>query len=500
MIVHGERAISYGQSLDEIYRLARALVGVGFRAGSGLAGLTENTPEILFLHLATQLAGGYYVGLPKHYSEAEQIRMAQNSGVTALAFDPGRNHLLATEISSAIPELDLLSLGSSELGLDLLAIASEQPAEVFDALGSEHDPGELVFTGGSTSGTPKAACHTLGQIGSLTRFWDQAVAAGEEDALDYARGRTRLLRFSPHITTPGLCAIPTMLFGGTIYLQDGFEEQTVLATIERERITTTHMTPAHLYRLLDHPALPSTDTSSLRQLIYHGAPMAPARLQEALERFGPVLMQSYGQTETRMITALFPSEHQRDRQRLFSLGRPRAGVELQIRDAGGVDVSPGEIGEVYVRSPYVMSGYWQALELTANTIDEQRYLRTGDLAWQDEEGYLHLVDRLADVVIVEAWNCYTVEIEQVLTSHPAVRHAAAVGLPDEQTGEAVHIAVVTTPGATVDDDELRSLVLAQLSTRHVPRSIVRLDELPLTSLGKPDKKAIRRHIAEVNAK
>ena len=494
LFVHEGKATTYGQARAEIFRLARALAECGLKPGDGVAGLNANTPRMVFVHLAAQLIGCYYVGVPLPASTAERARMLDHTRAKALVYEPAVDAGQVIELSERSGVETVLSLGPSTRGRDLAELAARQSAEPLTPLAQDKDVAELVFTGGSSGGKPKAATYTFERIGALTEYWDIAARESTPDYAVYSTGSCRLLRVIAHIGAPGLSVVPTMLHGGTIVLQEGFDAGTVLRAIERERITSMGLAPSQLYQLLDHPDFDTTETSSLQLIVYFGAPIAPARLKQAVERFGPILFQSYGQTETRMISALYPADHVAGRPELLrSAGRPRTGVEVQIRQRGTL-LGPGEVGEICVRSPYLMNGYWDEPELTERTMGDG-WIRTGDAGYRDAEGYLYLVDRLRDVVIVNASNVHTLEIEDLLTSHPDITQAAVVGLPDERTGEAVHAAVVVRPGSAVDEEDLRAWVRNRGDARQEPQTVVVLDAIPLTRLGKPDKNAIRAELA-----
>lgn len=494
LFVHEGKAITYGQARAEIFRLARALAECGLKPGDGVAGLNANTPRMVFVHLAAQLIGCYYVGVPLPASTAERARMLAHTRAKALVYESAVDSGQVHELSELSGVETVLSLGPSTTGRDLVELAVRQPTEPLTPLAQDKDVAELVFTGGSSGGKPKAATYTFERIGALSEYWDIAARENTPDYAVYSTGSCRLLRVLAHIGAPGLSVVPTMLHGGTIVLQEGFDAGTVLRAIERERITSMGLAPAQLYQLLDHPDFDTTETSSLQLIVYFGAPIAPARLKQAVERFGPILFQSYGQSETRMISALYPADHVTGRSELLrSAGRPRTGVEVRIRQ-GGTPLGPGQVGEICVRSPYLMNGYWDEPELTERTMGDG-WIRTGDAGYQDAEGYLYLVDRLRDMVIVNASNVHTLEIEDLLTSHPDVTQAAVVGLPDERTGEAVHAAVVVRPGSAVDEEDLRVWVRNRGDARQEPQTVVFLDAIPLTRLGKPDKNAIRSELA-----
>jgi fatty-acyl-CoA synthase len=220
--------------------------------------------------------------------------------------------------------------------------------------------------------------------------------------------------------------------------------------------------------------------------------MSPTRLKEALELFGPVMMQCYGQTECIHLTMLRKEEHRLDKpERLASCGRPPAGIRMALLDEQGREVPRGEIGEVCIRGHAIMRGYWNRPEQTEEAL-RGGWLHTGDLAYCDDEGFYYLVDRAKDMIISGGFNVYPREVEDVLTAHPAVAMAAVIGVPDEKWGEKVVAVIVPRPGESVDAQEMISLVKDKKGAIMAPKQVDFVDSLPQTALGKTDKKALRK--------
>jgi fatty-acyl-CoA synthase len=228
-------------------------------------------------------------------------------------------------------------------------------------------------------------------------------------------------------------------------------------------------------------------------VIYGASPMSPARLVEAMKRFGPVFMQLYAQSEApNTVTVLRQRDHDPERfpHRLASCGVPIVGNQVRLLDEAGDEVPVGEVGEIGVRGPLVMKGYWNKPEETARAF-RNGWLYTGDLARRDDDGFIYIVDRSKDMIISGGFNVYPREIEDVLTTHPAVGAAAVIGVPDGKWGEAVKAVVVLKAGARVDPEALIALVRERKGTVYAPKSVEFADSLPVTGLGKPDKKALR---------
>jgi fatty-acyl-CoA synthase len=247
-----------------------------------------------------------------------------------------------------------------------------------------------------------------------------------------------------------------------------------------------------LYVLLDYLADHPQDLSSLQTILYGAAPMSPDRLEQALDVFGPVFVQIYGQSEApNTVATLGKEDHDLRRpERLASCGKPHQSLDVAVLDDNDQPCSVGQLGEVCVRGPLVMDGYWRQPEVTAETL-RNGWLHTGDVGYLDADNFLYLTDRKKDMVITGGFNIYPREVEDAVVTHPEVAAAAVIGVPDPKWGEAVTAFVVRTPDATVTAQELIALVRELKGPVHAPKSLEFLDALPLTPLGKIDKKQLR---------
>jgi fatty-acyl-CoA synthase len=250
--------------------------------------------------------------------------------------------------------------------------------------------------------------------------------------------------------------------------------------------------PTMLYALLDHPDFATRDLSSLATVYYGASAISPTRLREAITRLGPIFFQYYGQAEGPMtICVLRKDEHDvDDLDRLATCGRPVPWVHVKLLDADGVEVPRGEPGEICVRGPLVMRGYWNKPEQTAEAL-AGGWLHTGDIAREDGDGFYTIVDRKKDMVVTGGFNVFPREVEDVISGHPAVANVAVIGVPDERWGEAVKAVVVLRPGQSVAPDELIALVKEAKGSVQAPKTVDFVDEIPLSPLGKADKKALR---------
>jgi fatty-acyl-CoA synthase len=252
------------------------------------------------------------------------------------------------------------------------------------------------------------------------------------------------------------------------------------------------LVPVMLYILLDSPRATEADLSSLETIFYGASAISPTRLEEALTKWGPIFYQFYGQSEAPMtFTVLRKGEHDPSVPgRLASCGRPVPWAHVTLLDDEDHPVAEGEAGEICVRSPLVMSGYWQRPEQTAEVFSGG-WLHTGDIGRFDKDGYLTIVDRKKDMVVTGGFNVFPREIEDVLATHPAVAQAAVIGVPDDRWGEAVKAVIVLRPDAVATEEELITLVKNAKGSVQTPKSIDFVDQIPCSALGKPDKKALR---------
>ena len=325
-LLDGDQPITYAQLLDKMFKMARALQNLGIGRGDGVAAIDDNTPGILVTYLAAKLIGSYFVGVPAPAAAVEQLRILEFTEVSALIYEPSRSATRVIELASRPSCPAPLSLGPGQVGTDLLALTEAQSAAPFEPLAHDDDYADVVLTGGSSGGKPKAAAYTFERVDELCRAWQRISAMDTAEAATFRAPDCRVLRVVRATVSPGIAVLPTLLNGGTLLLQTGFDADATLRAIERQRITVLALYPSHLYQLLDHPDLDKIDRSSVRMVVYWGAPMSPARLKQAIAVFGPVLSQIYGQSETRMVSHLSPEDHAHGLERedvLRSVGRPR---------------------------------------------------------------------------------------------------------------------------------------------------------------------------------
>ncbi|MEV4433079.1 AMP-binding protein [Streptomyces sp. NPDC049585] len=473
------RGITAGELCDGTYRLARELAARGIGPGATAGLLTGNTPEALSARYAAHLAGARVVHLYDGMAPEVLARIAASVETTVLLVDSTR-HAAAKELLPLAGRPAVLGLGPGPFGEDVLAAAARRRSDPLRSPAGPDDDLAIQHTGGTT-GIPKGIRTTHGPY-----------RRGLDFALADAGDPPRYLACTPLARLSGPLTDKTLLQGGSVVLQLSFDPGAVLAAIARERITHLWLLPPLLHRLLDHPDLDRTDLSSLTRITYGGCPASAARLRRAAEVFGPVLYGWYGQSEVPGIAEVRPHEHGiTGPGGRITAGRPLPGVEVTIRDDAGRTLPAGEVGEIRVRAPGTMAGYWRRPDLTAEVLQDG-WVRTGDAGCLDEDGYLFVVDRLKDVIIVVGGHVHPTEVEELLLTHPAVAQCAVFGTRDADATEHVHAAVVPAPGHHPNREEIAAFVTARKGALYAPETLHLVPELPLTSAGKPDKALLRR--------
>lgn len=485
-VEEGGRTFTYAEVADLIGRYQAVLASAGMRQGEGVAALGGNRAEVWALSSAAQAMGLYITWLHPMGSEADQRFQLEDSEVTALIVDEIHFGARAQALAPFAAEkgLRMWTMGPSDVADDLETSCAAVGPQEMRTTGRHEDLAVLNYTGGTT-GRPKGAYRRHIALGPST-----ADILGDFELPD----RPRYLLIPPMSHVAGTNVLPTLIRGGTVHLMTGFDPAKILEVIERERISFTLFVPTMVYALLDHPDLATRDVSSLEYILYGASPMSETRLREAIERFGSVFGQLYGQTECYPISILSKADHENP-DLLLSCGRPVGSVDVRILDPMGEEVPLGEAGELCVRGRGAMAGYWKRDDLTAETIVDG-WLHTGDIAKQDERGYLYIVDRKKDMIISGGFNVFPREVEDALTSHPAVGQAAVFGVAHEKWGEQVTAAVVLREGADAEPGEaLESELIAHVrdlkGAVQTPKEIRFLDAMPQTAVGKIDKKALR---------
>jgi fatty-acyl-CoA synthase len=477
---HGDSIVSRGELLQLIARLAAALRAAGLGPGRGVAVSLAVSPEAFAAQMAAHVLGCRVVGVRPGYTPGQLAHVLDKDV-----------HALLVDRSTATPDLLTAAGRTPMLALDDLVAARSEDGGAEPVITARPDDVAFVaFTSGST-GNPKGCAITYG---ALTAHWAWQPRVWSPVAAEFATAFRRYMLFG---TLSSIVVMeflgPCLLGGGAAVIPEDDGRPLFPYAIERHRITGSIITVPRLGQMLDLLRMEPADVSSLRALMVSGSPLSPDRLAEAVDRLGPVVYQGYGQTEVGNIAMLTPGDIARGRDGLLaSTGRPHPRVEISVRDEAGRELAPGRDGEIFVRCPYQMKGYWGDPEETRDVLRDS-WIRTRDLGHVDDKGYLYLVGRTRDVILVNAMVVYAGPIERVLASHPDVIDAYVTGAPDEQTGEAVHAFVVTSGDQALDgatSAELAALVRAQLGADSVPQTITEVPGVPVAASGKPDKRAL----------
>ncbi|MFD8430308.1 AMP-binding protein [Streptomyces coelicoflavus] len=474
-------AISAGRLREQVCRLGGELERRGVVRGTTVGLLTGNSAEGLAARYAANLAGARVVVLYEGMSAPVMARILKSVDGALLLAD-GPRHDVARELLPLPGVPPVLSLGPSDFSEDVLAAAARHPMRPVRPTRAPVGPDDdwrIGYTGGTT-GVPKGI-----------RMSHGAYRRSLERPLTGAGDPPRFLACTSLAHLAGIFADTALLRGGSVVLRHGFEPGDVLDTVQRERVTHTWLLPPLLYRLLDHPDVSATDLSNLTRVSYGGTAAAPARLRQAAELLGPVLYGLYGQAEAQLISETGPDEQElTGREGHPTVGRAVPGVEITVRGTDGTVLAPGTPGEVLVRSPYAMHGYWKQPELTREVLRDG-WVHTGDVGYLDENGYLYIVDRIKEMIVVVGGHVYPAELEALLLEHPSVAQCTVFGSRDEEAVEHVHAAVVPVPGHEPSLEEIRAFVTARKGRLYAPETLHLLPAIPLTAVGKPDRRRLR---------
>jgi fatty-acyl-CoA synthase len=495
----GDTTLTGGQLADRISQYIQAFEALGAGTGSAVGLLSLNRPEVLMIIGAGQTQGYRRTALHPLGSLDDHAYVLNDAGITSLIIDPNPMFVeRAQGLLEKVPGLkQILTIGPvpealADVAVDLSAEAakySPQPLVAAD-LPPDHIGG-MAYTGGTT-GKPKGV---IGTVGSITTMTTIQLAEWEWPE------NPRFLMCTPLSHAGAAFFVPTIIKGGELIVLTKFDPAEVLKTIEEQKITATMLVPSMIYALMDHPDSHTRDLSSLETVYYGASAMNPVRLAEAIRRFGPIFAQYYGQSEAPMvITYLAKGDH--DQKRLTSCGRPTVFCRTALLDGDGNPVPQGEVGEICVSGPLLSGGYWNLPEETSRTFHDG-WMHTGDLAREDEDGFWYIVDRTKDMIVTGGFNVFPREVEDVVAEHPSVAQVCVIGTPDEKWGEAVTAVVVLRPDAPSDEKsvskmtaEIQAAVKERKGSVQSPKQVIVVDSVPVTALGKPDKKSVRAQFWE----
>jgi long-chain acyl-CoA synthetase len=500
-IVDGRRTITYGELARRVDGVGAGLDSLGVTEGGRVGFLGVNSPAHLECTLGVPAHGRLLVDLNLRLSETELAFMADDCALEALIVDRARL-AVGRALRARCGRLRELVLDDSGEGGDgrpddvlgyerlIAARTSPSPSPSPRPI-DQRSPAVISYTGGTT-GAPKGVTLSHGNLLSNARH--NLIATGHSTADTW-------LHVCPMFHVAGTAnVIACTWVGARQVIVPRFEARAVVDAIVSERVTHVALVPTMISMLLDElRRRPHERLESLRHVQYAASPITPEVQRELLERLDCEVVQFYGMTEAApTVTRLGGEDHRRGAggqephaRRLRSIGTPVVGVQTRVVSPNGEPARTGEVGELWVRGPNVMIGYWRRPDATAAALAGDWY-RTGDAVREDDDGYLYLVDRLKDMIITGAENVYCIEVEAALTEHPAVREAAVFGIPDARWGEAVHAVVRATDVEAVRSSALIEHCRARIAGYKVPRSIeIRTDPLPRSAAGKLLKNPLR---------
>jgi long-chain acyl-CoA synthetase len=484
-IVHGERELKYAELHERSSRLAQAQIAAGAGRSARVAYLGRTAPEVVELLFATSKVGAVTVPLNWRLATPELAAILADADAPILIADTS-HAAVAAELAQAVPqELRVVVVGD---GYEewLAAHPPNDPGH----RGESGDAVVQMYTSGTT-GVPKGVLTTHRNLAAAAETSPHWAFDSESVSL------TPLPMF--HIGGIGW-AFLGLWNGATTILVSEWDPAAVIDLLERRRVTNAVFVPTMLQMMADVPGAAERDFSALRSIAYGASPITTPVLKAALRTLRCPLFGVYGLTETTGgVIQLDPADHEPEGPRvhlLRSAGRPLPWVEMRVVDpASGDDCRAGAVGEVWLRAPNVMAGYFNRPAETAAALTDDGWLRTGDGGLVDADGYLFLTDRIKDMVVSGGENVYPIEVEEALSQHPAVSEVAVIGLPDERWGETVAAIVVPVAGGEPTAEELIAFVRSRLAGYKVPRVVEFAAELPRTPSGKVLKRDLRERFA-----
>lgn len=483
-LTDGHRQRTYSELNARATSIAIALQHLGLQVGDRVAVLQQNCIEYVESVIGIARAGGALVPMLGALTPSEHEYILADSGARfAIAVSPERVEDLRLAAGESIT---LLSFGKAEGCVDLGGLP-EHPGSEGSTL-VDRPPSQLaqiLYTSGTT-GKPKGVTHSYASVSAAMNFWADKYDLGTEDRL---LGQLALSHFC------GRAMDSCWVAGARLVILPEAEPGDILRTVDEQKITMMLVVPTLLRMLLDHPDAARRNLDSLRAVVYAASPAAPSLVERAGERLGAVLNTGFGQTEAYGLnTFMGPEEHQQalasGGHRLTSVGRDCGAAQVRIRSEDGMDMAPGEVGEIWICAPWITPGFWQRPDL-----DEKRltngWLLTGDLGYVDEDGYFFLADRREDMIITGGFNVYPAEIENCLVAHAAVVECGAFSVPDPKWGEAVNVSVVLREGDPTTPEELLAFAKENLARFKVPKAVHVVEELPKTAVGKILRRSLR---------
>ena len=477
---------TFAEFATRVRKLSNALAAGGLKRGGRVAILAQNCLEYFETVGTAELAGFIAVTLNWRLAPAELAPIVADCTPTVLVFEE-RFRAQAEHLRQQGSFQRFIVIGEATDWAEgyeaVLASGADKPPPFRP---EPADTVYLIYTSGTT-GKPKGVelSHRAIVTAAMMNSWGIGAATSD-----------RMLIVMPLFHIGGkICQLCFHVLGATVYLHRAFDAVTMLRCIEDERITAAHFAPIMVRGLLDAPGLAGFRKDSLRLVIYASAPMAVTQVREAIAKFGLIFHQVYGMTEHVVATVLHAHQHLPDGtpaevRRLASAGHPFFDTAIRIERADGSECDREEIGEVLLRGPSMMSGYWNNRAGSDETL-RGGWMHTGDMGFLDDNGFLFVADRKKDMIVSGGENIYSREVEEALLTHPAVEHATVIGVPDTRWGESVKACVILRAGHAATEQDLIEHCRALIASYKKPKSVDFMLEFPRLFNGKVDKKTLR---------
>lgn len=461
-----QRSITYKEMMDRAFALSAYFEKIGLKKGDRFAILMSNRLEHIELDVAAAISGVIKVPLNYRLHPKEHEYMLEDADVKLII---GEEQL----IRSIDVVLEALPIGE----VYEKAIESCQGAHSIAEV-DEDDTFVIMYTSGTT-GNPKGVMLSHRNVISGALSLALACETDYDDVIGHVAPLTHGSNFLSHVA---------WLYGLTQVVFSKFEPEEFVLDLKRENITVIFLVPTMVNLMVQHPKFDPKNLSTLKSINMAGSAIAASKLQQALALTGPILAQTFGQVEAPMCITMMPKRELGEH--LESCGRTGPFVDVKIVDDQGTQLPAGEVGEIVCKGSLVMKGYWNNEKATNETLIDG-WLQTGDLGWQSEEGYVHIVDRKKDVIISGGVNIYPREVEEVLNKHDGVKETCVIGVPDDKWGENVIAYVVPNGTTPVTKEALIQLCLDHMASFKKPKEIHLVDELPKSSYGKILKRELR---------
>ncbi|UZD48187.1 class I adenylate-forming enzyme family protein [Peribacillus frigoritolerans] len=489
--IETNETITYKELRDRVDTVANQLIRLGVKIGTHVAVIVPNSIENVIYNLGVSRCGATVIPLNDKLGVRESEFILRNAEPQVVIMATQKHVETVHDYLKEADKNSVTVIGLSGFGVEYpdefhSVDLGDTKGNMEFPVASLDDLATISYTGGTT-GTPKGVMH------SQQGFGASIMASCMEYPYD---DQDKVLFCTPLIHSAGVLLQRSLVSGCHVYIMRSFNPEVFLQTVQEARITSTFIVPTIIYRLIEEAKKKAYEVSSLRNINYGSSPISTERLKEAFEIFGPIFRQQYGMTECSILIArLTKSDHiwayENNPEVLKSCGKPCMFTQVRLIDNNGNDVKPLQPGEIAVKIPSVSVGYYKKPDLTQEAFRDG-WFYTGDIGKLDKYGFLHIIERKKDMIISGGLNVYPAEVERIINQHPAVSMSACIGIPHDDWGEAVSIFAVLREGETCSKEELIQFCKERTSNYMVPKEIYIETSLPLTPVGKIDKKELKK--------